>query len=45
MTRQPSVIGDDGTGKTYCETILSLPAIEEWTQAGRKEITELGTAY
>jgi glutathione S-transferase len=37
--------GDDGTGKAYCETILSLPEIEQWTQAGREEMSERGTAY
>ena len=37
--------GDDGTAQAYCETILSLAAIEEWTQAGREEMAELGTAY
>jgi len=37
--------GDDGAGKTYCETILSLPAIEEWTQGGEKEMSERGIAY
>ena len=37
--------GDDGTAQAYCETILSLAAIEEWTQAGRAQIAERGVAY
>jgi glutathione S-transferase len=37
--------GDDGTAQAYCDAILSLPAIEEWTQGGRKQMTERGIAY
>ncbi len=37
--------GDDGTARAYCEAILSLAEIEEWTQAGREEMSELGTPY
>ncbi len=37
--------GDDGTAQAYCETILSLPAIEEWTQEGREQMAERGSAY
>ena len=37
--------GDDGAGKAYCETILSLAEIGEWTQAGREQMSERGVAY
>jgi len=37
--------GDDGTAQAYCEAILSLAEIEEWTQGGRAEMNERGTAY
>lgn len=37
--------GDDGVCDTYCETVLSLPEIAEWTQAGEKEMSERGIAY
>jgi glutathione S-transferase len=36
--------GDDGICATYCDTILSLPEIGEWTQAGRNEMSERGVA-
>ncbi len=36
---------DDGVGKAYCETILSLAEIEQWTQAGREQMSERGIAY
>lgn len=36
---------DDGTAAAYGETILSLPAIKEWTQDGVEQIAEGGTAY
>ncbi len=36
--------GDDGTAQAYCDAILSLPAIVEWTQAGEKEMSERGIA-
>ncbi len=36
--------GDDGTAQAYCESVLSLPAIGEWTQAGEKEMSERGIA-
>ena len=37
--------GDDGVAAAYCETILSLAEIEEWTQAGREQMSERGIAY
>jgi hypothetical protein len=37
--------GDDGTAQAYCEAILSLAEIEEWTQSGREQIVEQGIAY
>jgi len=37
--------GDDGVAAAYCEMILSLPEIGEWTQAGREQISERGIAY
>lgn len=40
-----SAHGDDGTAQAYCDTILSLPAIEEWTQGGREQMAERGIAY
>ncbi len=39
------VHGDDGTGQAYCDAVLTLPAIEEWTQAGREQMKERGIAY
>lgn len=36
--------GDDGAGQAYCETVLSLAEIEEWTQAGRAQLSERGAA-
>jgi glutathione S-transferase len=30
--------GDDGTGAAYAETILSLPAMEEWTAGAKDEV-------
>lgn len=36
--------GDDGTCAAYCDMMLSLPEIEEWTQAGRQEMSERGLA-
>jgi glutathione S-transferase len=32
--------GDDGNAATYMETILALPAIEEWTEGARAEMWE-----
>lgn len=40
-----SAHGDDGTAQAYCETILSLPEIEEWMHAGREQMAERGVAY
>jgi glutathione S-transferase len=40
-----SALGDDGTAQAYCDAVLSLPAIEEWTQAGREQMAERGIAY
>lgn len=37
--------GDDGTAQAYCDAVLSLPAIEEWTQGGREQMAERGIAY
>ena len=37
--------GDDGTSQAYCDAILSLAEIEEWTQGGREQMTERGIAY
>jgi glutathione S-transferase len=37
--------GDDGTAQAYCDAVLSLPAIEEWTQGGREQIAERGFAH
>jgi len=37
--------GDDGGAQAYCEAILSLAGIEEWTQGGAKEMNERGAAY
>ena len=37
--------GDDGGAQAYCEAILSLAEIEDWTQGGREEMSERGTAY
>ena len=34
--------GDDGISKAYCETILSLAEIGEWTEAGRAQMSERG---
>ncbi len=36
--------GDDGTAQAYCETILSLDAIAEWSAAAREQLAERGTA-
>ena len=37
--------GDDGTAADYCQTILSLDQISEWSEAGGKQMKERGTAY
>lgn len=37
--------GDDGTGEAYCDTILSLPHIGDWMDAGKIQMQERGTAY
>lgn len=37
--------GDDGTAQAYCETILSLDAIAEWSAAAREQMAERGIAY
>ena len=36
--------GDDGTAAAYAETILTLPAMAEWTEGARAEIWERATA-
>jgi glutathione S-transferase len=36
--------GDDGACQTYCDKILSLARLKEWTQAGEKEMSERGNA-
>ena len=37
--------GDDGTADSYCETIFSLDPFKEWSESGRAEMEERGTAY
>lgn len=37
--------GDDGTAAAYCETILSLNQISEWSEAGKRQMEERGIAY
>ena len=37
--------GDDGGAQAYCKAVLSLAEIEEWTEGGREEMSERGTAY
>lgn len=37
--------GDDGTGKTYCETVLGLEPVKDWMSQGRAQIEERGHAY
>ena len=37
--------GDDGTAKAYCETILSLDAIAEWSAGADEQMAERGIAY
>jgi glutathione S-transferase len=36
--------GDDGTTAAYAETILSMPAMAEWTEGARAEIWERASA-
>lgn len=40
-----AAFGDDGTAAAYCQTILSLDRISEWSESGRKQMEERGTAY
>jgi glutathione S-transferase len=36
--------GDDGTGAAYAETILALPAMEEWTRGAEQEVRQRSVA-
>jgi glutathione S-transferase len=36
--------GDNGTGAAYGETILALPAMEEWTQGAKDEVRQRSVA-
>jgi glutathione S-transferase len=35
-----SAFGDDGTAQAYAEAVLALPAMDEWTEGARAEMTE-----
>jgi glutathione S-transferase len=35
-----SAFGDDGTAQAYAEAVLALPAMAEWTEGARAEMTE-----
>ena len=37
--------GDDGIAKSYCETILALGPVKDWTSQGLTEMKERGRAY
>lgn len=40
-----SKFGDDGTGETYCQTVLALGPVKDWTSQGLAEMKERGRAY
>jgi glutathione S-transferase len=40
-----SQFGDDGTAAAYCDTILSLDAVRDWTKKGQEQLTQLGRPY
>ena len=40
-----SAHGDDGTGQAYCEAILCLVEVQEWTQGAEEQMAERGIAY
>lgn len=40
-----SDFGDDGTGKTYCEAVLGLEQVRNWTSQGHAQMEERGQAY